>query len=70
MVMAVAVFFGMGGTGHLYFIGIKRTQLRFIGFQEHTNYNSNNENNEGYKGFLHVWAISILFTQRLTEDRR
>jgi hypothetical protein len=65
MVMAVAMFFGMGGTGDLDFVGIKRTQLRFIGLKEKTNYNSDNEDSEGGQGFLHAWAISIsIYTRR------
>jgi hypothetical protein len=68
MVMAMAMFFGMGGTGRLDFVRIKWTQLRFIGLQERTDYNSDNQDSEGDKGFLHAWTISISIYTRTCRE--
>ena len=61
--MVMPMFFGVDRTGPLDFVGIKGAQLRLIRLQEQTNEDSNNEDNESDKGFLHACQSPFLFTQ-------
>jgi hypothetical protein len=63
--MVMPVFFGVARTGTLDFVGIKGAQLRLIRLQEQTDQNSDSENNESDKGFLHACQSPFLFTHIL-----
>jgi hypothetical protein len=61
--MVMPMFFGVDRTGPLDFVGIKGAQLRLIRLQEQTNEDSNNEDNESDKGFLHACQSPFPFTK-------
>ena len=52
--MVMPMFFGMAETGPIDFLGIKRAQLRLIWLEKQTDQNSDSEDGESDKGFLHA----------------